>query len=145
MPSKAQITLVGHLGSDPETRYTPEGLAIVSVNVPVNDAKKNKDGTWDDHSSWYKVTLFGKQGETFAERAQKGNLVMVTGTLATSIWNPGDGREPRVNLDVRGQEALILERKEAEDRGLHLAPRNGKQASLLQDPLLDDKEGDLPF
>jgi len=136
MPQAANITLVGHLAADPETRYSQGGTAIANLRIPVNDGRPKRDGQgFEEHTSWYRVTLFGKQAEKMAERGHKGMLVQVIGKLSTSIWIPDSG-EPRVNLDVEASSFLILERSGAESR------EPGRQASLAD---ADDGDPDMPF
>ena len=142
MPSRAHVVLVGHLGSDPEERFTHSGSKVVSLSIGVNDGRKGASGEWEDHSSWYRVSVFGRDAEKLAE-ARKGTLVQVTGRLSTSLWEPTDGKKPRVNLDVMADSVLLLERSTRDEE---TAPRKAaapRQAPRRQETT-DDLE-DLPF
>jgi single-strand DNA-binding protein len=100
MPSSARVILVGHLAADPEKRFLSDGRPMVNIRVPVNDDRKT------DHTSWYRVTIFGRDAEFVAERATKGQLVQVIGRLTTGIYEGDKGA--KVNLDVVADTVLLL-------------------------------------
>ena len=50
--------IIGHLGKDPEVRYTPDGLAVASFSVAATEKVKGQDRT-----EWFRVSAFGKLGE----------------------------------------------------------------------------------
>ena len=59
-----KVILVGHLGGDPEGRFTPGGTAVTTFSIATNESRRNSDGDWDDHTEWHRCVLFGKQAET---------------------------------------------------------------------------------
>ena len=74
-----KVILVGHLGSDPEGRFTPGGTAVTTFSIATNESRRNSDGDWDDHTEWHRCVLFGKQAETAAEYVKKGQMLYVEG------------------------------------------------------------------
>ena len=66
-----KVILVGHLGGDPEGRFTPGGTAVTTFSIATNDSRRNSDGNWEDHTEWHRCVLFGKQAETAAMIARK--------------------------------------------------------------------------
>ncbi len=69
-----KVILVGHLGGDPEGRFTPGGTAVTTFSIATNESRRNSDGDWDDHTEWHRCVLFGKQAETAAEYVKKGQM-----------------------------------------------------------------------
>ena len=67
--------LVGHLGGDPESRYTQSGTAVANFNVATNESRKNAEGGYQDHTEWHRCVLFGKPAETAAQYLKKGQMV----------------------------------------------------------------------
>ena len=60
-----KITLVGNLGRDPELRYTPQGTPVCSFSLATNERRKDKTtGENNDITTWFRVTLWGRQAET---------------------------------------------------------------------------------
>ena len=81
-----KVILVGHLGGDPEGRFTPGGTAVTTFSIATNESRRNSDGNWEDHTEWHRCVLFGKQAETAAEYVKKGQMVYVEGRLHTREW-----------------------------------------------------------
>ena len=81
-----KVILVGHLGGDPESRFTPGGTAVATFSVATNESRKNSEGSWEDHTEWNRCVLFGKQAEFAGEYVKKGQMVYVEGRLQTRSW-----------------------------------------------------------
>jgi len=80
------VSLIGHLGRDPETKHTPSGNAIATFSLATTSSRKAGD-TWEQETEWHNIKAIGRQGETIGERVHKGDLVHVTGTLKTDSWD----------------------------------------------------------
>jgi single-strand DNA-binding protein len=76
-----QIIIVGNLGRDPEMRYTPSGTPVTSMNVATNRKYTGSDGQVVKETTWFRVSVFGKQAETCAQYLKKGSSVLVEGRL----------------------------------------------------------------
>ena len=75
------ITIVGNLGKDPEMRYTPSGMPVTSMNVATNRKYTGSDGQVVKETTWFRVSVFGKQAEACAQYLKKGSSVLVEGRL----------------------------------------------------------------
>ncbi len=76
-----QIVIVGNLGRDPEPRYTPSGTPVTSFNVATNRKYTGSDGNQVKETTWFHVSVFGKQAEACAQYLKKGSAVLVEGRL----------------------------------------------------------------
>jgi single-strand DNA-binding protein len=76
-----QIIIVGNLGRDPEMRYTPSGTQVTSLNVATNRKYTGSDGQLVKETTWFRVSVFGKQAEACAQYLKKGSAVLVEGRL----------------------------------------------------------------
>lgn len=92
----AKLTIVGNLTRDPEMKTIGSQNACV-FSVAVRTRAKNADGTYK--SNFYDCTFFGKMGEYFMNRAQKGSGVTVIGDLAVDTYTTASG-EARPSLRV---------------------------------------------
>src|SRR5680860_1579073 len=104
MASVAKITLIGNLGGDPETRYTPQGTLVVNFSVAVNNRKRDQSGNFTDSTNWYRISAFGKLAETMVTLNERGALVKgkqvyIEGTFEAREWSGQDGQQ-RTSLDV---------------------------------------------
>lgn len=108
-----QITLAGHLGRDPEMRFTPDGTPVTNLSVAV----KMQDGT-----CWMKVTCWGKLAETTNEYLRKGSAVLIVGKLRPAP----DRMEPRTWQDNNGNCRASYEITAREVRFLSGSGQRGK-------------------
>ena len=88
-----QVQLIGHLGRDPETRYTTGGDAVTNLNVATSERWKDKSGEKQERTEWHRVVMFGKLAEVAGEWLKKGALVFIQGKLQTRKWTDRDGAE----------------------------------------------------
>jgi len=75
------ILIVGNLGRDPEMRYTNSDTPVTSFNVASN-RQYTKDGEKVKETTWFRVSVFGKQAEPCATYLKKGSAVLVEGRLS---------------------------------------------------------------
>lgn len=94
------ITIVGRLGRDPEMRYTPSGQAVTSFNVATDRQYTDANGQKVKETTWFRVSVWGKQAETTNQYLKKGLLVLVDGRLTPDpktggprVWKRQDGTE----------------------------------------------------
>lgn len=94
-----KIIIVGNLGRDPELRYTPQGNAVCNFSMATNEKRRDKSGDQQDVTTWFRVTLWGKQAETASKFLTKGSNVYIEGRLRLDEWTDRDGKI-RNTLDV---------------------------------------------
>lgn len=109
MASFNKIIILGYLGKDPETRYLPDGTAVCSFSVATTE-KFKKGNDWQEKTCWFKVNVWGKQGEACAQYLAKGAQVYVDGRLSVSEFTDRDGNQ-RTGLEVRANDVQFLDRK----------------------------------
>ena len=76
-----KVILVGNLGRDPEMRYTPSGDAICNFSMATSEKWTGKDGQPQERTLWWRVSVFGKTGETCNTYLKKGSKVLVEGRM----------------------------------------------------------------
>ncbi|MGE5336214.1 MAG: single-stranded DNA-binding protein [Gemmatimonadota bacterium] len=93
MASVNKVILIGNLGRDPETRYSPDGAAITNVSVATTRRYKDSAGQQQEETEWHRVVFFGRLAEIAGEYLRKGRPVYVEGRLRTRKWTDKDGNE----------------------------------------------------
>jgi single-strand DNA-binding protein len=94
MASVNKVILVGNLGRDPETRYSPDGAAITNVSIATTSQWKDKGtGEKREETEWHRVAFFGRLAEIAGEYLKKGSQVYVEGRLRTRKWQDKDGQD----------------------------------------------------
>jgi single-strand DNA-binding protein len=160
MASVNKVIIVGNLGADPETRYTPGGDAVTNIRVATTDKWKDKaSGEMKEATEWHRIAFFGRLAEVAGEYLKKGSQVYVEGSLRTRKWQDKDGQD-RYSTDIRADVMQMLGRREGggapRDEGMPRgegAPRGGdakaggdaKPAQKKPAGKFDDMEDDIPF
>ena len=93
------VTVVGNLCAAPELRYTKSGAAIGNFRVAVN-RRWNRDGEWEEETSFFDVTVWSQMAENACESLDKGMRVSVTGRLEEQRWEDKDSGEPRRKIVI---------------------------------------------
>lgn len=140
-----KITLVGNLGRDPELRYTPQGTPVCSFTLATNEKRKDRAGETQDVTTWFRVTLWGRQAETASQYLSKGRPVYIEGRLRVEEWTDKDGKA-RHTLEVHATDMQFIGGR-GDDAGGAQNPRSestagGKSDSSSADDISDD---DIPF
>src|SRR5215212_29381 len=102
-----KIILVGNLGRDPELRYTPQGTPVCSFTVATNEKRKDRAGEMQDFTTWFRVTLWGRQAETASQYLTKGRPIYVEGRLRLDEWTDKDGKQ-RYTLEVHATDMQLI-------------------------------------
>ena len=102
-----RIILVGNLGRDPELRYTPQGTPVCSFTLATNERRKDRAGENQDVTTWFRVTLWGRQAETASQYLSKGRPVYIEGRLRVEEWTDKDGKQ-RYTLEVHATDMQFI-------------------------------------
>jgi single-strand DNA-binding protein len=102
-----KIILVGNLGRDPELRYTPKGDPVCSFSMATNERRKDKTGEMQDQTTWFRITLWGRQAETASQYLTKGRPVYIEGRLRVEEWTDRDGKA-RYTLEVHATDMQFI-------------------------------------
>lgn len=103
-----KIIVVGHLGRDPELRYTPQGDAVCNFSMATTERKRDKAGEFQDATTWFRVTLWRRQAENAAKYLAKGRQVYIEGRLRVEEWTDRDGNN-RYTLEVQGTDMQFID------------------------------------
>ena len=107
-----QITLTGHLGSDAELAYSPQGDARLTFSVADDLNRKGRDGQWEKvGTTWWRCTAWKDQAEALAPLLVKGAKVVVTGRAVLREYETRDG-QPGKALEVRVDQVGVVPRSE---------------------------------
>jgi single-strand DNA-binding protein len=103
-----KVMLTGHLGADPEMRYTPQGSAVTTFRVASNRSWKSNDGIQHDDTEWFSVVAWDKLAEICNQYLTKGTRVYIEGRLQTRSWDDKNSGEKRYKTEVIAQDMIIL-------------------------------------
>jgi single-strand DNA-binding protein len=152
-----KVILVGNLGNDPETRYTPSGSAITTISIATSEQWTDKQsGQKQERTEWHRVKFFGRLAEIAGEYLKKGRQVYVEGSLRTDKYTDKQGVE-RYTTDIIANEMQMLggtgegggggqQRERSTPRGGGQDDRaSGARQETQRSPADDSFDDDIPF
>ena len=141
-----QLTLIGHLGNDPELRHTPSGVPVASFSLAVNRTWTNQDGERQDKTTWFRVTTWRKQAELVNQYLTKGSKVLVVGEIEEARpYTDRDGNQ-RASLEVNAQTVRFLSSQGEREDGAPARSSNSSTSSKTgQTARHELRDEDIPF
>ena len=125
-----RLIIIGNLGRDPEMRFTPDGNPVTTINVATSRRYKEKDET-----TWFRVTVWGKQAESVNQFLAKGSKVLVEGRLS-----PDANGGPRVYQKKDGTWAGSYD---VTAENVRFLSAKGETSGTSSDA--DETDDDIPF
>jgi single-strand DNA-binding protein len=127
MAALNRVQLIGRLGRDPESRYTPTGKKVAHFSVAVSQRWKAA-GERKEYTEWVNIEAWDRLGEVCQEYLKKGSLVYVEGRLKTDKYEDREGdtryytkvvaQVVQFLSDSRADDALLGQREETEEEYL---------------------------
>ena len=103
-----RIILVGNLGRDPELRHTPQGNTVCTFSLATNERRKaGPAGEPNDLTTWFRVSLWGRQAETAAQFLVRGQPVYIEGRLRVEEYTDKEGKL-RHSLEVTATDMQFI-------------------------------------
>jgi single-strand DNA-binding protein len=113
MPALNRVQLIGRLGKDPETRFTPTGKKVTHFSLAVSNRWKSADGELKEYTEWVNIEAWGRLGEICQQYLHKGSLVYLEGRLKTDKYE--EKGENRYYTKVVALLMQMLDRKPEEE------------------------------
>ena len=113
MPALNRVQLIGYLGKDPESKFTPTGKKVTQFSVAISNRWRSKDGEAKEFTEWVNIEAWGRLGEVCNEYLKKGSLIFVEGRLKTDRFE--DKGENRYFTKVVALAMQMLDRKPSEE------------------------------
>lgn len=127
--NKAMI--IGHLGRDPEMRYTPSGRPVTTFSVATNRSWTTAEGEQHTETEWFNVVAWGNLAEICKEYLSKGQQVYVEGRIQNRQWEDSNGSK-HSSIEIVASEMMLLGDRSDND---HVA---------LEEPTEEDNK-DFPY
>jgi len=113
MPTLNRIQLIGRLGKDPESKFTPNGSKVTHFSLAVSNRWKDKNGEMKESTEWINVEAWGRLGEVCQEYLKKGSLIYLEGRLKTDKYEANG--ETKYFTKIVLQSFEFLDKKEKEE------------------------------
>ena len=106
------VLVEGNLTRDAELAYTPKGTAYTKIGLACHRYYR-KDDEYQEETSFFEVTVWGRQAEVCAEYLEKGRTVRVVGRLRQDRWDDQDGN-PRSRVCITAEHVEFGRKKDGE-------------------------------
>lgn len=113
MPTLNRVQLIGRLGKDPESKFTPTGKKVTSFSLAVSSRWKDKNGETREATEWVNIEAWGRLGDVCQQYLHKGSLVFVEGRLKTEKYEANG--ETKYFTKVVIQNLEFLDKKPADE------------------------------
>ena len=138
-----KVMVIGHLGRDPEMRYTAAGMAIASFSMATS--KKNKDK--EETTQWHNIVAFQKTAELIEQYVKKGSKLYIEGELQYQEYEKDGIKKIATKIVVNDMSFLSDGGNQASTQGKKTASGSGTSRAKPQPaPVSDEFEDDsIPF
>jgi single-strand DNA-binding protein len=139
-----KVIILGNLGSDPETRFFPDGGAITNASIATSETwKDKKTGEQKERTEWHRVVFKDRGkfplGKIAGEYLRKGSKVYVEGSLQTRKWQDSSGTD-RYTTEIVASEMQMLDARQEggeQEKPAKSTPQQAEPAGGFDD--------DIPF
>lgn len=114
MPALNRVQLIGHLGKDPESRFTPTGKKVAQFSIAISQRWKS-GGETKEYTEWVNVEAWGRLGEVAQQYLKKGSLVYLEGHLKTDKYEDKEKGETKYYTKVVALLLQFLDKKPADE------------------------------
>jgi single-strand DNA-binding protein len=142
-----KVILLGHLGADPEVRYTQSGTAVANMRIATNESYTDRStGERVEKTEWHRVVAWAKLAEIAGQYLTKGRQIYIEGQLQTRQWQDKEGNT-RYSTEIRISDLVMLGGRGAAEAAApaeepEYAPVGGDTPAGGDAPPAED---DLPF
>lgn len=81
-----KVMLIGHLGKDPELKYTEKGTAYCNFSIATDESYKDENGNKVDRTEWHNIITWRKLAEICQQYLKKGSKIYCEGKLQTDSY-----------------------------------------------------------
>lgn len=107
MASFNRVILIGHVGKDPEVRFTQSGEAVASLSLATSEKWTGKDGQKQERTEWHRLEVWGKTAQVVRDYVKKGDPLCVEGSIRYEEWVDKDGQK-RNTTKIRVNNVQLL-------------------------------------
>ena len=113
--------LIGHLGKDPELKYTTSGKAVTTFSLATSEKWSDKDGNKQEATTWHNIVVWGKTAEVMKEYLTKGKEVYLEGSIVNRSYDDKDGNKKYIS-EVKVQSFQFVGTKDAKPQDNEIPP-----------------------
>ena len=103
-----RVTLLGHVGRDPEFHSNAGGDRAARFSLATTERWKNRDGEAQERTEWHRVIVFGGAVGVVERLVRKGTAVLVEGRLTVREYtDKEDTPRQATEIIVGGPQGMV--------------------------------------
>ena len=106
-----KVIIIGHVGKDPEIRYTQSGTAVANFSVATTENWKDKSGENRERTEWHNIVAWEGIAKVCDQYLRKGRQVYIEGKIQTRKWKDNKGNDRR-STEIVANNIIMLGPKE---------------------------------
>ena len=107
--------LIGHVGKDPEVRYTNNGKAVATFGLATSESWKDQSGTMQERTVWHNIVAWERVAEIFGQYVKKGSKLYIEGRIQNRSYDDKEGVKKYIS-EIVVTDFMFLDSK-GNDRG----------------------------
>jgi len=143
-----QCNFIGRVGKDPDSRFTPSGVAVTTFSIAVSEKYKDRDGNKQEKTEWINVVFWRKLAEIVSNYVKKGDLIFISGKITTRTYDDRDGNKKYITEIVANEMKMLGSRQDGDqDHGQKSRTQNQNsrpQQQTFEEPVFDPGS-EIPF
>lgn len=135
-----RVTLIGHLGKDPDIQFLEGNIAVAKFSLATTESYKDKSGKLVSQTEWHTIVLWRGLAEMAQKYLHKGSVIYIEGRLKTRHWEDKEHNK-RSATEIVGDNLVMLDK-----RSDNSSPGTAGEDIFSADiPIVDEGSEKLPF
>ena len=109
-----KVTLLGHLGKDPEIQFLEGNIAVAKFSLATTENYKDKTGKLQSQTEWHNIVLWRGLAELAQKFLHKGSMVFIEGSLKSRTWEDKDNNKKSIT-EIVGDNLVMLDKRHDDD------------------------------
>jgi single-strand DNA-binding protein len=124
-----KVMLIGHLGKDPELKYTTSGSAIATFSIATNESWKDQEGNLQERTEWHNIVAWKRLAEISHEYLKKGKKVYIEGRIQTRSYDDKNTGAKKYITEIVANDLIMLDGGSGAGGGASRAPSSHEAPS----------------
>ena len=103
-----KVMLIGNVGNDPELKFTPSGIPVVTFRIATSESWKDRDGNTKEHTDWHTVVAWRGLADIISKLVKKGSRIYIDGRIQTRNFEDKQGNKKHI-VEILAENMLLLD------------------------------------
>jgi len=105
-----KVMLIGNVGKDPELKYTPGGVPVITFRIATSETWRDRDGLNKEHTDWHTIVAWRGLAEVIHRLVKKGSRIYIEGKVQSRTFEDKTNSKRHV-VEILAENMLLLDSK----------------------------------